>query len=350
MAYDTADIARQYQNAYGIPELLLRSPARINLIGEHTDYNNGFVLPAAIDRDIYFAMGMRADGHWSLEAMDIGEKAELTSAPTLPNALWAQYFFAIREELSSRKLPVKGINCAFGGNIPRGAGISSSAALTCGFIYGLDQLHHWGLTRLDIARIAQAAEHRVGIKCGIMDQYAVLHGREQQAIQLDCRSLTHTYASVDTGDFRFVLFNSMVSHSLASTAYNDRREACESVVAAIRQQHPEVESVRDISPAQLEEQRHQLPAIDLQRVSFVMQENERVRTASQALQAGQLDRFGQLMFQSHEGLSKEYEVSCIELDFLVDFMRQFPEQVWGARMMGGGFGGCTLNLIHKDAI
>ncbi|MEM9917385.1 MAG: galactokinase [Bacteroidota bacterium] len=345
------DIIDFFGQHYKTPNLIVRAPARINLIGEHTDYNEGFVMPAAIDRTIYFAMGWRAEHSWQLHALDISKSILLKlEEPSLPSEHWAKYFYAILLELRARGWEPKGVHCVFGGDIPSGAGISSSAALTCGFIYALDQLHQWSLDGVEIAKIAQAAEHRVGLNCGIMDQYAVLHGKQGKAIQLDCRSLTHQYAPVEIGDFRFVLFNSMVSHSLADTEYNKRRAACEAVVSFIQQHKPDVQTVRDLNASLLAAYEDQLEPLNVRRVRFVLSENERVLKAAAVLQQGDLKTFGQLMFQSHDGLSKVYEVSCEELDFLVDFVRPFSEQVLGARMMGGGFGGCTLNLIHKDAI
>ncbi|MEL6862813.1 MAG: galactokinase [Bacteroidota bacterium] len=349
---DSMEVKNQFEHHYGKVEVAVRAPGRINLIGEHTDYNDGLVLPAAIDRELSIMIRANGQAVWRLSALDLSATATIALDQTsVPEASWATYFYGLMQALKAKGYDFGGIDCALGGTIPVGAGLSSSAAICCGFVFGLDQLYGWGMSRLEMAKIAQSAEHAVGINCGLMDQYAVLFGQDGQVIQLDCRVDRHRYFPVDMGDYQLVLFNSMVSHSLAESGYNDRRASCEKVLAHIQKAHPEILSVRDISFDLLQRFEGQLSAVDLQRVTYVLEENERVRQASKALAEGRLADFGQLLYASHEGLSKKYEVSCEELDFLVDFVRNaFPSEVLGARMMGGGFGGCSINLIDKGAV
>ena len=342
-------LRERYEARYTHRPLLLRAPGRINLIGDHTDYNQGLVLPAAIDRSLYFALGPHPDpqavevhsvnfdqtGHFHLDALH------------LDPAGWLRYLQAVCRELQEHQYPLRGFRCVFGGNIPIGSGLSSSAALTCGLIAGLAQVQAWKIPLPEVARIAQAAEHRVGIRCGLMDQYAVLFGRANQVLQLDCRHLQVEHFPCDLGEYGLLLLNTKVEHELASTAYNDRRASCERVLEVLRRQYPEVESLRDVRPEQLRGQAPDL-AEDLRRVRFVLSENERVSATTVALQRGDLPRVGQLLYASHEGLSREYEVSCPELDVLVELARG-ETAILGSRMMGGGFGGCTINLVRRDA-
>lgn len=329
--------------------LVFRAPARINLIGEHTDYNDGYVMPAAVDRQLFFAIAVNQKSSHELTALEMEQSVEIDpSLGRMPEAGWAKYFYAVLEVLAEKGLTPKSVTCAFGGNIPIGSGMSSSAALTCGFAFTLNDLFDWKLNRLELAKIGQAAEHRVGIKCGLMDQYAVLFGQEEQVIKLNCQTHTHEYAPLKLGEYRLVLFNSMVQHALADTAYNDRRKSCESVLGFLNRKIG-ISSLKELTLEKLAEYKSEIDPIAYQRVRYVLDENQRVVAAQKALMTGELATLGKLMYASHEGLSKEYEVSCEELDFLVDQVRN-EDGVLGARMMGGGFGGCTLNLIHLDAI
>ena len=328
---------------------VFRAPARINLIGEHTDYNDGYVMPAAVDRQLFFAIAINQTNSHELMALEMEQSVAINpSLDIMPEEGWAKYFFAVLEILAKKGFVPKTVTCAFGGNIPIGSGMSSSAALTCGFAFALNDLFDWKLNRLELAKIGQAAEHRVGIKCGLMDQYAVLFGKEEQVVKLNCQTHTHEYAPLKLGDYRLVLFNSMVQHSLADTAYNDRRKSCESVLNFLNKKIG-ISSLKELTIEKLEAYQSEIDPVAYQRVRYVLEENQRVVAAQKALTTGELSTLGQLMYASHEGLSKEYEVSCEELDFLVDQVRN-EEGVLGARMMGGGFGGCTLNLIHLDAI
>ncbi|MEM8907937.1 MAG: galactokinase family protein [Bacteroidota bacterium] len=251
---------------------LFSAPARINLIGEHTDYNLGWVLPAAIDRYIYFAIAPNDQDALLIEALDLDQRVHLPlQEPPLPDALWAKYFYGAVQVLKEKGYAVAPVTVVFGGTIPIGAGLSSSAALTCGFLFALSELYGWQLTRVEIAQFAQAAEHRVGLNCGIMDQYAVLHGKQNQVLQLDCLQLNHQYFPLDLGDYQLVLFNSMVSHALADSAYNDRRQSCELVLSTIQEKHPEVQSLRAVSFDLLEQFRSTLPPLAHQRVALSWQ-------------------------------------------------------------------------------
>ncbi len=344
-----SEVLAAFKSTHETEPVLFRAPARINLIGEHTDYNDGFVMPAAVDRELFFAIAPNQKDIYELTALEM--KTSVTISAVLnqvPGQGWAKYFYAVLEVLQEKGLPLKTVTCVFGGNIPIGSGMSSSAALTCGFAFALNDLFDWKLSRLELAKIGQAAEHRVGIKCGLMDQYAVLFGKKEQVVKLDCQQHIHEYAPLKLGDYRLVLFNSMVQHSLADSAYNNRRKSCESVLEFLNRKIG-ISSLKELTIEKLVEYKSEIDPVAYQRVRYVLEENQRVVAAQKALEAGELITLGQLMYASHEGLSKEYEVSCEELDFLVDQVRN-EEGVLGARMMGGGFGGCTINLIHLDAI
>lgn len=343
------EVLAAFRAASELEPVLFRAPARINLIGEHTDYNDGFVMPAAVDRRLFFAIAPNHKSVHELSALEMKESVIIdTALARTPEQGWAKYFYAVLQVLAEKGLIPKTVTCAFGGNIPIGSGMSSSAALTCGFAFALNDLFDWKLSRLELAKIGQAAEHRVGIKCGLMDQYAVLFGKEEQVVKLDCQSLTHEYAPLKLGDYRLVLFNSMVQHSLADTAYNDRRKSCEAVLDFLNKKIG-ITSLKELTVEKLANYQPEIDPVAYQRVKYVLEENKRVVAAQKALMTGELTTLGELMYASHEGLSKEYEVSCKELDFLVDQVRN-QKGVLGARMMGGGFGGCTLNLIHLDFI
>jgi len=326
------------------PTLVVRAPGRINLIGEHTDYNLGLSLPAAIDKAFHFLMGPSETPQ--IYAHDLSQSWPIgTEIP--PSHGWARYFEAMHHLLMARGLLVPPLACVFGGNIPVGGGLSSSAALCCGYLFALDQWQGYGLTRRDIATIAQAAEHQVGIQCGLLDQLAVLFGQPCEAVLIDFDSLRLTPFSLQLGEYTFMLLNTKVKHSLVDSAYNQRRADCETVLAQVQVKYPAVPSVSRIDRAMLEEVRPHLQGKQYDRVHFVLAENQRVRDAAQASQAGNLKALGQFLYQSHAGLRDLYEVSCPELDLLVELSKQEPA-ILGARMMGGGFGGCTLNLVHRD--
>ncbi|RMG17214.1 MAG: galactokinase [Bacteroidetes bacterium] len=340
-----------FQQHYSAHPLLVCAPGRVNLIGEHTDYNQGFVLPAAVDKALYFALAPNGRRRMRLYAHDLQQDFEVALDELQPlEGGWPNYLMGVVAQLQQAGHEIEGFDCVFGGNIPQGAGMSSSAALECGLAFGLNQLFGLGLDRLQLARIAQLAEHTyAGVQCGIMDQYASLFGKAGHAIKLDCRSLSHEYIPFDLPDYRIVLCNTGVSHSLADSAYNQRRQQCETGLQAVKSLHPQVQSLRDVSMEMLQQARPLMDALSFRRCAYVLAENQRLQQACEALRAGDLTTFGQKMYESHQGLSEEYEVSCEELDLLVALTRDHPAVV-GARMMGGGFGGCTINLVQAQEV
>jgi len=341
-----------YRTVFGAaPPVVVRSPGRLNIIGEHTDYNDGFVLPAAINKYIYVCAGLRDDQEIHLYAADFKETVVCVLEGLAPHAQsWVNYVLGVADQLLLRGHAVQGFNLALGGDVPLGAGLSSSAAVECGAIFALDHLFGFHLERIDMVLMAQQAEHKfAGVHCGVMDMYASVFGRKGQAMQLDCRSLTHRYVPLDLGNYTMLLLNTNVKHSLASTEYNTRRQQCEQGVAWVQVEYPTVHSLRDVDMDMLDRCVAPRDATVYQRCRYVLEENERLLHACADLERGDLAALGQCMYGSHKGLSRVYEVSCPELDFLVDFVRTRPE-VLGARMMGGGFGGCTINLVRADAV
>lgn len=332
-------------------KLTIVSPGRINLIGEHTDYNMGFVMPAAIDKAMRFDFE-KVDGDLiQLVAQDLNESFEFSSNDlTIGMPDWAKYCAGIIDQLNKKNLEVDGFKCCFGGNIPLGAGLSSSAALGCGFLFGINEMFGLSLTRLEIAQIAQKSENEyVGVNCGIMDQYACVFGQPNSFVKIDCRSLDHEVVTGDFDGYQVILCDTNVKHSLASTEYNTRRSECEQGVEAINRINLDVHSLRDASLHDLEEVRNDISPAVYDRCKYVICENDRVVKAVKAIHANDMDSLGQLMFDSHDGLSNLYKVSCEELDVLADFAKSH-DGVLGARMMGGGFGGCTINLVKSDQV
>lgn len=334
------------------PEVQVFSPGRINLIGEHTDYNLGFVLPTAIDKKIYFAL-QRNNSHsicniysttlkkgFSFDLKDI-EKS---------NEIWENYIMGVVKEILKRNKELQGFDCIIESKLPIGAGISSSAALECGLASGLNELFRLELTKSEIVFLSQAAENNfVGSNCGIMDQFASVMSRKDHLILLDCLSLEPEFIPVNFGSCKVVLVNTMVSHSLAEGEYNTRRKECEAALKALQSSHPQLKTLRDVNIDLLKKSREYLTAAQFNRVRFVLEENQRVLDAATLLKAGRLENFGELMYKSHYGLRDLYEVSCRELDFLVEFS-ETSSYIYGSRMMGGGFGGCSINLLEEDNI
>ncbi|MCF6297112.1 MAG: galactokinase [Flavobacteriaceae bacterium] len=335
-----------------IPQLTIESPGRINFIGEHTDYNGGFGLPTAIDKKIIFKLkknnsknicniySANYDASFSLDLENI----------KISDKEWENYILGVLYEIQQLTNKVEGFDCVLSSDIPVGSGISSSAALECGLAFGLNEMFDLGLSKLDIVKLSQRAEHNyVGTKCGIMDQYASVMSKKDHVILLDCQSIQHQYIPIEIKPYKILLLNTNVSHSLASSEYNTRREECEKGVSIIKKKYPEVNSLRDVDEAMLLEFKNLLSKTVYIRCRYVIEEKTRVLSAVEALKENRLNDFGALMYATHYGLSKEYEVSCPELDFLVEFSKNF-DTIIGSRMMGGGFGGCTINLIHEDAI
>lgn len=344
-------ILAAFQEHFSATPLLVRAPGRVNLIGEHTDYNQGFVLPAAIDKEIVFAVALNGSTKARLYSFDNKAHCSVELAGLRPGKPhWANYLKGVVAQFQQRGITVPGFDCVFGGNVPIGAGMSSSAAVECGLAFALNELLGTKLTRMELARMAQLAEHEfAGVQCGIMDQFASLFGRPNQVVRLDCRSLEYEYFPFDTRACHIVLCNSGVKHSLASSEYNTRRQECEQGVRVLQQHYPAVSSLRDATLAQLEAHQTEMDAVVYRRCRYVVEENQRVELACQHLAAGNLTAFGQAMYASHAGLRDDYAVSCPELDVLVEAARTLPG-VYGARMMGGGFGGCTINLVAPEQV
>ncbi|PKV63507.1 galactokinase [Pontibacter ramchanderi] len=344
-------IKQAFQARYNGEPIIVRSPGRVNLIGEHTDYNEGFVLPAAIDKEIYFAVAPNQGHFFRVYAFDLQQEAEFDLRQVQRTELsWANYLLGVIAQFQQAGYDVRGFDLVYGGNIPIGAGISSSAAVECGLAFALNHLFELGIPKFDMVKMAQMAEHSyAGVRCGIMDQFASMYGRQGHAVRLDCRSLEFDYYPLDMADYRIVLCDTQVKHSLASSEYNTRRQECEAGVALLQRHYPQVRSLRDVTMGMLEQHQEEFNPTVYRRCTFVVHENNRVEEACLALEQGDMHTFGEKMYASHRGLQHDYEVSCPELDFLVEQTHDL-EEVLGARMMGGGFGGCTINLVKLEAL
>jgi galactokinase len=331
------------------PAAVFLSPGRINIIGEHVDYNDGFVLPAAINKYICFAISPTKNDECILIAKDLNESFQFKLADELKpvDKMWANYLLGVLHQLKEKNKTLSGFSLVFSSTIPMGAGLSSSAALECGFGYALNKLFHLKLSKQEIALIGQKSEHTfVGVKCGVMDQFACVFGKKNKVIKLDCTSLTHEYHQANFDKYSLLLLDSNVKHTHLTSGYNTRREEVEKGLAIINNKFPNIKSYRDCTVEQLKSVVNELGETLYKRTHFVVNEIRRVNEAVAALDEENLKKLGQLMFETHDGLSSEYEVSCPEIDFLVDFVRQ-EKTVIGSRMMGGGFGGCSINLIEK---
>jgi len=336
---------------FKVKPTIVKAPGRINFIGEHVDYNEGFVLPAAIDRHMVFAIAPSGNDRCNIYSHDLEEGVSFSIHDLNAGDTWINYLMGVMDGFERSGLPVHGVDCVFGGNIPNGAGLSSSAALCCGFGFALNELFRCNLTRIQVAKIAQYAEHEfVGLQCGIMDQYASLFGKKDAALLLDCRALTHEAIPIQLKDYSILLIDSKVKHTLANTAYNDRREACEEGVRIIKKKNPQVYSLRDVSSQMLYENQDALGEEVFIKCLFIVEEIKRTQAGASFLKKNELKAFGELMYQTHWGLSQSYEVSCEELDFLVSLAEEEKKWITGARMMGGGFGGCTLNLVDNSYV
>jgi len=342
-------IQQKFKELFSSKPLLIRSPGRINLIGEHTDYNDGFVFPAAIDKEITFGFAKNNQNKFRFFAIDLQEYFEIDADKLSKSKVqWANYLLGVIAQYQKEGVQITGLDCVFGGNIPLGAGLSSSAALENGVAFAINHLYHTQKTRKEMAFISQKAEHEyAGVNCGIMDQFASMNGKEHQALKLDCRSLDFEYANINLKDYNILLCDTKVKHSLASSAYNKRRKECETGVKILQNYDKNIKALRDISIPFIEKYKDDFDAIVYKRCKFVIEENNRVFKVFEALQNNDIERLGTLMYQSHLGLQHDYEVSCNELDILFDFAYN-TDAVIGARMMGGGFGGCTINLVKKE--
>jgi len=347
----TDTVQRRFRELFRAEPVLIIAPGRINLIGEHTDYNEGFVMPAAIDKHFVFALAVNGTNQVNCTALDLRESISFRLDELKPGKGWVNYLMGVLDGLYKVGFPLAGVDCVFASTIPSGAGLSSSAALCCGFAFGLGEVLNLQLSRLGIAKIAQYAEHRfAGVMCGIMDQYASLNGEHDCALLLDCEALTHEILPVSLGEYSILLIDSKVEHALASTAYNDRRASCEAAVAMIHRKHSAVSSLRHVTNLMLNEVQDKLGDDTYAKAKFVVDEIARTQFAATKLKASEIEKFGALMFETHWGLSKSYDVSCEELDHLVYLAEENRDMVCGARMMGGGFGGCTINLVKSAGV
>lgn len=340
-----------FKSLFNAEPLMVRSPGRINIIGEHTDYNEGFVMPAAIDKAIYVGISKREDNEVHLFSESY-QKLDVSSVKDLKKSEndWANYILGVADQIQKRGYILGGFNFYIDGDVPLGAGLSSSAAVECATGYALDQLFGLSIAKMDIALIGQKAEQIfAGVNCGIMDQFASVFGKKDHAIMLDCRSMKYIYIPLELDGYKLVLLNTNVKHSLADSAYNKRRAACEQGVAWVKEKYPNVNSLRDVDLSMLETYVKPNDLDVYTKCSFVVQETGRLLNAAEQLKNGNLPALGKLMFETHKGLSQDYQVSCAELDFLVDAVKDF-DGVLGARMMGGGFGGCTINIVKEEKI
>lgn len=319
------------------------SPGRINLIGEHTDYNGGFVFPGAIDKGMIAEIKLNGTNKVRAYSIDMKDYVEFGfEEADAPRTSWARYIFGVCREIIKRGGKLQGFNTAFAGDVPLGAGMSSSAALESVYAYALNDMFNLGIDKFELAKIGQATEHNYcGVKCGIMDQFASIFGKAGSLMRLDCRSLEHQYFPFNPKGYKLVLLDTVVKHELASSAYNKRRESCENVAKAIG-----VEYLRDATLDQLKGVKGKVSDEDYMRAEYVIEEIQRVLDVCEALEKGDYETVGQKMYETHHGMSKLYEVSCEELDFLNDIAKECG--VTGSRVMGGGFGGCTINLVKDE--
>ena len=340
-------VSEQFKVLFNEAPELFFAPGRINIIGEHTDYNDGFVMPAAIDKGIGVAITKSDQKITKVFALDVGQShdIDINNVRPIENGGWRNYVLGVIGELQESGYHVGNFNLLFSGNIPEGAGMSSSAALENSIALALNNLFDLKLSKKHLIRIAQKAEHNYArVNCGIMDQYASMFGEKHSALLLDCRSMDSQAYQIDFKQYKLLLINTNVKHHLAESAYNNRRAVCEKVSKSLG-----VKALRDAKVDQLKSIENQLSAGDFQKALYIIEENQRVLDFFESAKVGNIDKCGALLFASHQGLSQQYQVSCEELDFLVDYAVSY-DGVIGARMMGGGFGGCTINLVHEDKL
>ena len=337
-------IKQEFKKRFGAdPQTVYASAGRINLIGEHTDYNGGFVFPGAVDRGIIAATTLNGTDKVRAYAVDLGEEAVFgLNEEDKPEQGWARYIFGVCREIQKRGGKIGGFDTAFSGDVPLGAGMSSSAALESTYAYALNDLYGCGIDKFELARIGQATEHNYcGVNCGIMDQFASVFGKKGCLMRLDCRSMEFAYFPFDPKGYKLVLVDSRVKHALVGSPYNDRRASCERVAKVLGQ-----EFLRGATMEQLDAVKDQISEEDYKRARYVIGEERRVLDVCEALEKGDYETVGKRMYETHWGMSKDYEVSCEELDFLAEVAKQCG--VTGSRIMGGGFGGCTINLVKDE--
>ncbi len=349
MAYTHNEVVKKFKEKFAGEPQVYFSPGRINLIGEHVDYNDGYVMPGAIDKGIWYAFELNGSEEIHFYAIDFNEELSINIHEIKKKESWKNYVLGVVNEFIKDGKKIQGFDCAFGGNIPNGAGMSSSAAVEGGLAMAINDQMQFSYTRKQLALLCQSAEHGFpGVNCGIMDQYANMFGKKEHVLLLDCKTVIHEYLPFYFPEYQIILVNSNVHHSLADSAYNQRRRESEEGLKIIKE-NTGITSFRDLeSEEQLLAFRDKMNETVFHRCLYVVQEILRTKKAAQFLKNKDLYSFGKLMYQTHEGLRRLYEVSCVELDFLVDFSGNF-DGVAGARLMGGGFGGCTINLVKKDS-
>ncbi|WP_111682283.1 galactokinase [Winogradskyella tangerina] len=338
-------VKEKFQAEFEGEALMVFSPGRINLIGEHTDYNNGFVFPAAIDKGIALMISKSENAHSTIVSVDMKETLEvdLKNLNRIEAPTWKNYIIGVIAELMKVNPNITNFNCVFKGDIPVGSGLSSSAALENSLVFGLNELFQLGLSKMELIHVSQKAEHNyVGVKCGIMDQFASMFGVEDHALFLDCESLQSEPVFIDLNAYDILLVNSNVKHALAESAYNERYEVCHKIAHQLNKL-----SLRDVTFEELETLKSKISNADYQKGLYVLEENDRVVECKKLLKQNDIEQVGQLLYLSHHGQSTMYQVSCKELDFLIEEAKQM-NYVVGARMVGGGFGGCTINLVLKS--
>ncbi len=346
-------IIESFKHVFGkVPTILSKAPGRINFIGEHTDYNFGFVLPGAINKYIYFAIRLNNSEEINLYSLDLQEKFSINiNLQKKISWQWAQYLIGVIAETQKIKsFNLKGFDCVFGGNLPIGAGLSSSAALETGFATALNQVFGLSLTKRDIVNVSQMSEHKhVGIKCGIMDQFASVMGKKGHVFKLDCKTLEYSYYQLKMKKYNLLLINSNIKHSNANNQYSTRRLQCLQGVQILKKYKPDISSLRDVSENLLEDHKSEMPPVVYQKCKYVLDENERVHLCCEYLKKDNLEMVGKILYNGQKGLSEQYKVSCQEIDFLIETAKS-KSYILGARMMGGGFGGCTINIIQANYI
>ena len=345
---DIKAIKDKFNALFGKELRVYTSPGRVNLIGEHTDYNGGFVFPGAIDKGIYAAINPNGTDKIRAYSIDYQAMSEFRMREEdAPQEPWARYIFGVVREIQKRGFQPKGFDTVFAGDVPLGAGMSSSAALESTFAFALNDIYNLGIDKFELARIGQSTEHNYcGVKCGIMDQFASIFGKKGHLMRLNCATMEFEYFPFDPKGYKVVLLDTVVKHELASSAYNKRRESCENACAHIAAKHPEVKYLSDATMQMLDEVKNEISNEDYMRAKYVIGEKQRVLDVCDALEKGDYATVGDRMYGTHYGMSKEYEVSCDELDFLNDIAKECG--VTGSRVMGGGFGGCTINLVKED--
>lgn len=345
---DTTVVRNKFKEKFGTEGLLYFSPGRVNLIGEHTDYNGGCVLPGAIDKGILAEIKPNDTDKVRAFSIDLNDYAEFgLKEEDVPAQSWARYIFGVCREMQKRGAKLEGFDTVFAGDVPLGAGLSSSAALESTYGFALNEIYKCNFDKKELVLIGQKTEHNYcGVNCGIMDQFASIFGKEGNLIRLDCSTMEYEYVPFDPKGYKVVLIDSVTKHELVDSPYNKRRQSCERAAAAIAVNHPQVKLLGDANMEMLEEVKDRISQEDYMRATYAIQENQRLIDTCEALKKGDYETVGKNVYETHAGMSKLYEVSTVELDFLNDVAKECG--VIGSRIMGGGFGGCTINLVKED--